>query len=162
MGLARDRDVLSGAMLAGLGVFILTQALEWTYLGPDGPGPGFFPMWYGLVMIALSLGLVVKAAIKPDPESRTPIDWRGTGRALITWAAFAGAIAVMLPLGFFASLGLLTFFVVSWVMGKSLLAALLTSVGIAIGFWLVFPLALGINLPTGTLWSPLLAAAGIG
>ena len=68
----------------------------------------------------------------------------------------------MLPLGFFASLGLLTFFVVTWVMGKSLLAALLTAIGIAAGFWLVFPLALGINLPTGTLWAPLLAAAGIG
>ncbi len=162
MGLARDRDVLSGAVLAGLGVFILSQALEWTYLGPDGPGPGFFPTWYGLAMIALSLGLVVKAAVKPDPQSRTPMDWRGTARALITWAAFAGAIALMLPLGFFASLGLLTFFVVTWVMGKSLLAALLTAIGIAAGFWLVFPLALGINLPTGTLWAPLLAAAGIG
>ena len=74
MGLARDRDVLSGAVLAGLGVFILSQALEWTYLGPDGPGPGFFPTWYGLAMIALSLGLVVKAAVKPDPQSRTPMD----------------------------------------------------------------------------------------
>ena len=162
MGLARDRDVLSGALLAGLGVFILTQALEWTYLGPDGPGPGFFPTWYGLAMIALSLGLVVKAAFKPDPESRAAVDWHGTARALMTWAAFAGSIALMLPLGFFASVGLLTCFVVAWVMGKSLFTALLTAIGIAAGFWLVFPFALGINLPTGTLWPPLLAAVGIG
>ena len=161
MDLVRDRDVLSGAVLAALGVFILSQALQRNYLGPDGPGPGFFPLWYGLAMIALSLGLVLKATIRPDPESRKPIDWNGTGRALLTWAAFAGTIAVMLPLGFFVSLGLLTIFVVWWVMGKSVSTAVLTAIGVAIGFWLVFPFALGLALPTGTLWAPFLAAAGI-
>lgn len=162
MGLVRDRDVLSGAVLAGLGVFILTQAMGWQYSGPDGPGPGFFPTWYGIAMIALSLGLVLKAAIKPDPDARTPIDWSGTGRALGTWAAFAGSIALMPLLGFPVSFGLLALFVVVVVMGKPVLAGLATAVGLGAGFWLVFSLALGIELPKGMVWQPLLAAAGLG
>lgn len=162
MGLIRDRDVLSGAALAALGVFILTQALQWNYLGPDGPGPGFFPVWYGLLMVVLSLGLVLKAAIRPDQEARSAIDWHGTGRALSTWAMFAVAIALMEPLGFLASMGLMTFAVVCLVMGKTVLVAAATAAGSAAGFWLVFGLALGLNLPTGHAWPPLLRAVGIG
>ena len=162
MGLVRDRDVLSGAVLAALGVFILTQALQWSYLGPDGPGPGFFPVWYGLLMVVLSLGLVLRAAIRPDPEARSAVDWRGTGRALLTWAMFAVAIALMVPLGFLASFGMLTFAVVCVVMGKPVLAGLATAFGAAAGFWLVFGLALGLNLPTGQVWAPLLRTIGIG
>ena len=33
--------------------FIVTQARFWNYYTPDGPGPGFFPTWYGLLMIGL-------------------------------------------------------------------------------------------------------------
>ena len=41
-------DVASGVVLAGLGFYIVVQAWRWEYLGPDGPGPGFFPLWYGV------------------------------------------------------------------------------------------------------------------
>jgi hypothetical protein len=95
MGIARDRDVISGAVLAALGVFILSQALQWNLIGPDGPGPGFFPVGYGVLMTGLSLYLVVKSAVKPDPAARTAVDWSGTGRALGTWGLFAGSIALM-------------------------------------------------------------------
>src|SRR5262249_47572898 len=50
---ARDGDVISGAVLSALGLFIFLRAHQWDYSGPDGPGPGFFPTWYGLGMIAL-------------------------------------------------------------------------------------------------------------
>lgn len=162
MALARDRDVISGAVLAALGVFILARALEWNYLGPDGPGPGFFPFWYGVLMIALSLFLVVKACIKPDAQSRAAVDWHGTGRALGTWALFAGSIALMEPLGFPLAFALLVFGVVWLMMGKGILVAIVTAVPMAAGFWLVFVVALGINLPIGKSWAPLAAIAGIG
>ena len=162
MGLARDRDVISGAVLAALGVFIFSQALQWTYLGPDGPGPGFFPLWYGVLMIALSLYLIVKAAVAPDLAARSPIDGRSTGRALATWAMFAGSVTLMAPLGFVASFGLLALGVIALVMGKSLLVALVTAVVSAAGFWVVFSFALGLNLPVGTVWPPLMRAMGIG
>jgi len=29
------------------------------YLGTDGPGAGFFPLWYGVAILGLSLLLIV-------------------------------------------------------------------------------------------------------
>jgi putative tricarboxylic transport membrane protein len=162
MGLATDRDVISGAALAALGVFILTRALEWSYLTPDGPGPGFFPVWYGVLMLALSLYLVLKAVVRPDPEARTPVDWRGTGRALATWTIFAGSIALMEPLGFGVAFALLALGVIWLVMRKPLHVAASTAVVSAVAFWLVFVQALGINLPPGHAWAPLWRVLGSG
>ena len=51
-------DLVSGAVLAALGIFVVMEARHWDYLAPEGPGPGFFPMWYGIVMLLLSLALV--------------------------------------------------------------------------------------------------------
>ena len=162
MELAKDRDVISAAALGALGVFILSQALQWGYIGPDGPGPGFFPTWYGLLMIALSLYLAVKAAIRPNPAQREAIDWRATGRALATWAMFAGAIALMEPLGFPVAFALMATGMIRLVMGKGLGTALTTGVIGAAAFWLVFPVALGVGLPTGWAWSPLWRLLGNG
>lgn len=162
MDLVRDRDVISGMALAALGVLVVSNALQWTYLGPDGPGPGFFPAWYGGLMIALSLYLVVKAVIRPDPAARTAIDWRGTGRALAAWGLIAGSIALLEPLGFAVAFALLALGIIRLVMGRPLVVALATAVPMAAAFWIVFGLALGINLPAGTAWTPLARALGIG
>ena len=42
-------EIVSGMVLAGRGVFIVTEAAGWKYLGPDGTGPGFFSLvvWFG-------------------------------------------------------------------------------------------------------------------
>lgn len=157
MGLLRDRDTLSGAALVALGVFIYVNARQWDYYSPDGPGPGFFPVWYGLAMIALSLGLVVRSAVRPEPGARGGIDWPGARRALGTWAAFATTIALMQPLGFVVSFGLLTFVLVTVVFRKGLMLALVTAMASAVGFWIVFSVLLGVSLPAGTVWAPLLA-----
>lgn len=45
LGRLEQGDLASGAVLAGLGVYIVVQARRWEYVGPDGPGPGFFPLW---------------------------------------------------------------------------------------------------------------------
>jgi len=147
--LLRDGDVISGAVLSALGVFIFLQAHQWTYTGPDGPGPGFFPTWYGLGMVALSL-VMIGQKIARGIEART-IDWRAAGRGLGTWAAFTAAAALLKPLGFALSFALLTFFVVAVIFRRSLLTSLLTAVGLAAAFHLVFAVALDVALPTGWL-----------
>ena len=51
--LLRNGEVISGALLVALGVYIFLQAHAWDYTTPDGPGPGFFPVWYGIAMVVL-------------------------------------------------------------------------------------------------------------
>jgi putative tricarboxylic transport membrane protein len=144
----RNGDVISGALLAALGVYIILQSRAWNYYGPDGPGPGFFPTWYGLVMIGLALALIITTALKPKPKEalREPA---GTGRALVAWLAFAACVAVMGVLGFLISFALFTFFVVAFIFQRPLVTAALTAVGTVAAFYLTFPILLSVPLPTG-------------
>jgi putative tricarboxylic transport membrane protein len=147
---ARDADVISGAVLAALGVYIVTRAQDWAYSGPDGPGPGFFPTWYGVGIIALSL-LLIGNKIAGGRSENGAFDWQGTGRALMAWGAFAACAWLLKPLGFILSFGLLVFFIVKVIFGRSLVSAGLTAVGTTAAFYLVFSAALGVSLPTGVL-----------
>jgi putative tricarboxylic transport membrane protein len=144
----RNGDVVSGALLAALGLYIVTQASAWNYYSFDGPGPGFFPIWYGLLMIGLALALIVTTALKPKPEE-TKRNFVGTSRAFITWLAFAACVAVMGMLGFRVAFALFTFFIVKYIFQRSPTAAALTAIAAAAAFHITFSVLLGVQLPTG-------------
>jgi putative tricarboxylic transport membrane protein len=135
-------DFWSGLALGGLGAYIIVTASRWEYLGQDGPGPGFFPLWYGIAMTALSL-LLVAGSLK----KQTKIDWSDAPRALATWAAFAAMCAAVKLIGFLPAFALLTFFIVAVMYRRPLKIAATVSVALSAGFYLVFPLALGVKLP---------------
>jgi putative tricarboxylic transport membrane protein len=139
-------DIVSGGVLAGLGLYIVAEARHWEYLGPDGPGPGFFPLWYGLAMIALALVLV---ATGTAPTSAAPRP--GPGRPLVTLAAVGATVGLLQILGFLLAFGLFTLFVGAVMYRRPLLPTLAVAVGCAVGFYLLFPLALHVELPRGLL-----------
>jgi putative tricarboxylic transport membrane protein len=147
----RDGDVISGGLLAALGLYIVLEARGWTYSGPEGPGPGFFPIWYGILMIGLSLFMIVTKLMRSYDGDGIAYDWRAIGRSLSTWLAFALAVALLKPLGFLVSFALLTFFIVAVVFRRSLVTAAVTAVAVTAAFQLTFPIALGVALPVGPL-----------
>ncbi len=114
----RKGDFWSGLVLAALGAFIVGRASQWVYLGDDGPGPAFFPMWYGGAMLVLSLLLVAGAVLKRGAGG-AELRWSELRRALLCWGAFAGCIALLKPLGFMFAFALLTWFVVALMYGQS-------------------------------------------
>jgi len=149
MRLLKNGEFVSGAVLAGLGVFIIMEAWQWEYLGPDGPGPGFFPLWYGVGLLVLSVTLmVVHARQAPAPESR---GMAGTGRAFATWAALVVCVALLKVLGFIVAFSLLTLFIVQVLYRQPFGKSLAVAVGGAIGFYLLFDVALNVALPAGKL-----------
>jgi putative tricarboxylic transport membrane protein len=139
---APSADFWSGLALGGLGAYIIVTASRWEYLGQDGPGPGFFPLWYGIAMSALSLLLVVGSL-----KRQTRIDWSDAPRALATWAAFAAMCAAFQLVGFLPAFALLTFFIIAVMYRRPLVVAATVSVALSAGFYLLFPLALGVKLP---------------
>jgi len=141
---AARADFWSGLALGGLGVYIIAQAWRWEYLGNDGPGPGFFPLWYGIAMAGLSLALVISSVRSSDGET---IDWTGARRAFATWGALAVAVALLKVVGFLISFGALTFFIAGVMYQRRLWVAALAGVLAAAAFYAVFPLALGVKLP---------------
>jgi len=141
-------DLISGAVLAGLGILVVMEARRWDYLAPDGPGPGFFPMWYGIAMIALALGLVA-VSLKQRAAGGGPVKWAEVGRALFAWAALTACLALIKVLGFAVTLTLLTLFIVSVMYRRPLSHGIAAGVLTSAGFYLVFPLALNVELPVG-------------
>jgi putative tricarboxylic transport membrane protein len=143
----RNGNVISAAVLAALGVYVFIEARGWAFVSEDGPGPGFFPAWYGAAMVVLSLVLIVTTVTRPRDGG--VYDWPAIGRALCLWLAFAVCAALMGWLGFLICFAILTFFVVTVVFRESVTKAALVAVGTAAGFYVVFTLALSVPLPTG-------------
>lgn len=147
----KSADLWSGLVLAALGVFIIVEARQWEYLGPDGPGPGFFPLWYGIAMVALSAVLVMASVLRKASRADTVINWHETGRAAATWLALVATVAALKLLGFVISFALLTFFIVAVMYRRPLTVAASIAVACSAGFYLVFSFALSVSLPTGVL-----------
>jgi putative tricarboxylic transport membrane protein len=143
-------DLWSGVALAALGVYIIFQARQWDYLTPEGPGPGFFPLWYGVAMLVLAAALIV-SNLRRRSAGRTTLDWTRLGRALSTWLALAVSVALFKPLGFMISFALLTFFIVAVMYRRPVKVAAGVAAASAAGFYLVFRLALDVPLPVGVL-----------
>src|SRR5258706_15901794 len=125
-------DFWSGLALAALGAYIVAQARGWDYLTEDGPGPGFFPLWYGIGMLACSAWLVVFGR-------GGSTDWRGAGRALAVWAAIALSVALLKLVGFALSFGALAFFIVAVMYRRPPAAAGLFWPGAVPGVFPLFP-----------------------
>jgi putative tricarboxylic transport membrane protein len=140
-------DLWSALVLVALGVYIIVESRGWPYSGPDGPGAGFFPLWYGIVMVVLSCALVFFSLREKPGEGR--VDWSGVRRVGITWLALAVTVALLKVLGFIFSFALLTFVVIRFLYFQSLARAATMAVLYAVGFYLVFDFALGIELPVG-------------
>jgi len=137
-------DFWSGLALAALAGYIIVQASGWDYMGPDGPGAGFFPLWYGVAMAGLSAALVISSVLRGEGER---VDWRGAGRAFALWFALAVSVAAFKLVGFVVGFAALSFFVVAVMYRRRLPVAAAVAVALAGGFYLLFPVLLGVNLP---------------
>ncbi len=143
-------ELVAAFLLIALGAFVLRQALDWPYLTADGPGPGFFPLWIGICIIALAAVLVVVQVVHAVGRSPIPaVKWSGSGRVLLGWVGLMISIALLQPAGFVVSFLLLTMFLVMAIFRRRFLAALTLGVAASAGFWLLFVKLLQVQLPAG-------------
>lgn len=147
MSALRSGDFWSGMVLVSLGSYIIAEARSWMYMGPDGPGAGFFPLWYGIAMVVLSLLLVGRSAVLARPPRA--VAWREVRRALLCWLAFMVSVALLKLAGFMMSFALLTWFLVAVMFRRPQRVALAMALGGALAFQLLFDVALGVSLPAG-------------
>jgi len=143
-------ELIAAAALVALGAFIVAHASGWVYMTKDGPGPGFFPLWSGICIVALAAGLLTTQLLKAHAGGAVPAtDWKGSSRVFMGWTALMISIALLKPAGFTASFLLLTLFLVVVIFRRRFVVALAVGAGAAAGFWLVFVKLLKVQLPAG-------------
>ncbi len=61
MGFMKKADQWSGLVLLVIAGFICWGALSLSYGHIHNPGPGFYPLWLGIILGAMAMGLILKA-----------------------------------------------------------------------------------------------------
>jgi putative tricarboxylic transport membrane protein len=140
------------AVFCCLGIFILLTSSQWVYATSEGPGPGFLPFWYGVVILTLA-GVVFIGELRSITASKGSFAPGVvlSGRPLLLLVSLAVAAAALEWLGFFLTFGLLVTFQVKVIFGKSTLVAFVCGLFSGLTFYVLFELALNLTLPAGVL-----------
>jgi len=144
-------ELLAAIVLTGFGSFVIYEAHSLPYTSESGPGPGFFPLWIGIGIVVCSLAMLYACFFRTDgnSEETAKIAKVEFARALGAWLAFVAAIVLLPLIGFGLSLGLLTAFLILVLDRRSVWLAIGVALSLALGFQLVFAVALGVSLPAG-------------
>ena len=142
----RRSDRILAAVCLALGAAYIWSASEIeTGFIVDPLGPKTFPIIIGCLLVIASAVVL----LRPDPEPEWPVG----GRAL----EIVGAVGVLI--GYALALELVGFVIataiaaalLSWRLGSPPVWAAVTGIGISVGIFAVFHLALGLSLAKGPL-----------
>ena len=143
-------ELIAALLLMALGAFVAVKAWDWPYLTKDGPGPGFFPLWIGALLVGLSVLLIAMQCSDARAGKAPPAtSWKGARPVLVGWVALMVSVALLKPAGFTAAYALLAAFLIRFIFRQSWRAALSVSLISAAGFWLVFVKLLRVQIPAG-------------
>jgi putative tricarboxylic transport membrane protein len=143
-------DRFIGILFLIFGSYLVFRSREFPYWQDFGPGPGYFPFWLGMIMIALSAFLLVLAFFftKEKKEKTGPWQWGGLYPMAVLLAMFV-CFFLMRYLGFVLPVLLFILVLMEFLeRGKRMLHA---GIMIVTGFILyyVFAYWMGIPFPTG-------------
>jgi hypothetical protein len=147
------KDVLAGAIFMALGIAFATGSLAYDIGSPLRMGPGYVPLFLGVLLTALGVLVIIKGLVAGEGEPIGDIGWR--------------ALAVVTAALLFFGLTVRGLGVVGALAGTSLLAALartetspreaiVIGVGITALSVVIFIVALQLRLPLVGPWIPLL------
>src|SRR5512136_3346230 len=150
----RKGDRMFGLICLGLSFWLILEALRYDYTTEFTPGPGFAPLWLGVIMGLFSLYLIYesyKQKGKKEGEKRILPERKSLQRIALILLLLAGYVVLFMSLGFllstFALVFLLLYLLESYGFFKSLFYGILFS-----GFaFLIFQYWMEVELPRGWL-----------
>jgi putative tricarboxylic transport membrane protein len=150
----RAADVAAAGGLLTVGVLVVLISRRQPYWHDYAPGPGFVPLWLGLLLSAVaSLQLFLLMTASPSaPESSPSTDDQPLTRrtAVLGFLAVAAALLVA-PLGFVLAMAAFVA-AASWSIDPHRhITNTAATVAIPVCVWLLFGVWLGVPLPRGPL-----------
>jgi putative tricarboxylic transport membrane protein len=129
------------------GLFFAWQSVSMSFGDFGVPGPGFFPFALGIALCVIAVAILIETARAPDAAA-PPVEL-GHRDVVVVFAALVGVTLGFERLGAYVSLGLFMAALLVVVAHVHWTRALLAAVVTAVAVWLVFKLALGVQLPAG-------------
>jgi putative tricarboxylic transport membrane protein len=143
-------DRVSAALLFLFSVFVIFEARTLPYWTANAPGPGFVPLWLGVLLACASVGMFANTlAVQPSDDKPWLPDRATTFRVAVVVAFTAAAAALALVVGLVVAssvfMGVTLAYLRPGHVRANLAAVLLTPIVI----WLLFVRWLGVPLPAG-------------
>jgi putative tricarboxylic transport membrane protein len=146
-----ERTVATASVLLGLA--IVWQAWGMEYITSIGPGPGFFPLWLGLLLTGLSVSWLLSALLRADPDAARRFfpDQRGLRRILLVTGAILAVGLAMEFVGFQLTMFLFVAFVLTALGWRGWWLTAILSVALSFGVYHGFTRWLDVNLPQASI-----------
>ena len=142
-------DRLSATLLLLFGVFVIVEARSLPYWSANAPGPGFVPLWLGVLLACGSLALFARTVLPRPVGSSAPAAAGSTLRVATIVAFTAAAAGLSLVIGLVLASGVFMGATLAFLRPDrrrgNLAAALVTPILV----WLLFVRWLGVPLPAG-------------
>jgi putative tricarboxylic transport membrane protein len=143
---ARRGGIVVAALLAVIGLVFAWQASLLDFGGFELPGPGFFPLVLGVVVIAFSTLIAIEGFRGAGEGEIVELGHRDV---LIVMVAMVAVAALFEPLGAYLSLGLFGAVLLVVIARVGVPLAVLSACIAMAACWYFFQVLLGLQLPLG-------------
>ncbi len=143
---ARRGGLIAAALIAVVGLLFVWQSLALAFGKVTLPGPGFFPLVLGLLLIAFS-ATVFLGQLRCPPDGA--IVALGHRNVLVVAGAMLAAPVLFEPLGAYATLGLFSAVLLAVVGRVRVIVATPAAALMMVGCFYFFQVLLGVQLPKG-------------
>jgi putative tricarboxylic transport membrane protein len=139
-------DCWAGAVIAVIGAIAVAAARQLEMWSDFGPGPGFFPVVLGSVLVLMGGWVSIAGWLHHGVSAATSPTFRKPFKIA---AAMAAYIAVMQVIGFTVATALFLFILLRWIESRPAWQAVALAVCVTAGVHLVFVTFLKSSSPVG-------------
>ena len=140
-------ELVLAAFFVALGLLWIGAAIRMPLWEGFAPQSGFMPLWYGIVLIGLTVAVLVNLFFSNEgAKQEEPI-----GKPLIVLAVFAATIFGLEPMGFSPAVFLMLLFMFAMIERRPIIPSVLVAGGTTAVLFLVFRTWLKVTLPVGPL-----------
>jgi putative tricarboxylic transport membrane protein len=146
----RVADLIGGIGVLGLGAGITFFAGRLPYTAEYGLGPGFMPLWIGMVLMGCAV-ITIAQSLRQTGEPQKKFVTPRTRKVGFVFATLIVTFVVVGFLGLAVSLGLFTGFTMKTVGRHGWILSALVTLVTAVAVYVIFGYLLDIPLPKGFL-----------
>lgn len=149
----RKVNKITGFVFFILGILIIVGSSKLEYVRNGLPGPGFFPLWLGIIIAFLALGLIITSFFKnkKSKDDFFEITKKELNKVIIIISSSVLCIFFTQIIGLIPSLGLMTG-AIAFLLGENRLKVIISlTILTPIVLYLIFVVGLKVRMPMGLL-----------